>query len=79
MKKRSATIAIIAIAVLALCSCSKPGKPSAARSVTVTILDYQDATSPGYAANVALWEKFQKDNPDITIVKEELFNEPFHE
>ncbi len=69
--KKSA-LASVALACIALAACQK-------QKVTVSILDYQDATSPGYAANVALWDKFVKENPDIEIVKEELFNESFHE
>jgi len=50
-----------------------------AQKTTLTVYDYIDATAPGYAENEAIWQKFIDENPDITIVKEELSNEPFHQ
>jgi raffinose/stachyose/melibiose transport system substrate-binding protein len=50
-----------------------------AEKVTLTVLDYIDATAPGYAEIQGVWQKFMKDNPDIEIVKEDLSNEPFHQ
>ncbi len=50
-----------------------------AQKTTITVFDYIDATAPGYAENEAIWQKFIDENPDITLVKEELSNEPFHQ
>ena len=50
-----------------------------AQKTTLTVYDYIDATAPGYAENEAIWQKFIDENRDITIVKEELSNEPFHQ
>jgi raffinose/stachyose/melibiose transport system substrate-binding protein len=50
-----------------------------AQKTTLTVFDYIDATAPGYAENEAIWQRFIDENPDITIVKEELSNEPFHQ
>ena len=47
--------------------------------VTLTVLNQIDATQAGYAEDKLIWEKFAAENPDITIEKEELFNEPFHD
>lgn len=50
-----------------------------AQKTTLSVFDYIDATTPGYAENQAIWQKFIAENPDISIVKEELSNEPFHQ
>lgn len=47
--------------------------------VTLNVFYYIDATQAGYDIDQGIWAKFVKDNPDINLVKEELFNEPFHQ
>ncbi len=47
--------------------------------VKLTVLNQIDATQAGYAEDREIWAKFQAENPDIVIEKEELFNEPFHD
>jgi raffinose/stachyose/melibiose transport system substrate-binding protein len=55
-------------------------KESATNSeVELKVFDYIDATAPGYADNKAIWQDFSDNNSDITIVKEELSNEAFHQ
>ncbi len=52
----------------------------AAEPVTIRVLNYLDASSPNAAAEVTLiWERFEKDNPDIKIIREDQFGEPFHQ
>ena len=46
---------------------------------TITVLDYMDATAPGYEETQKIWQKFMDENPNITIVKEDLTNEAFHQ
>jgi len=50
-----------------------------AQQVTLNVLYYADATQAGYSEDVAIRQKFQDDNPDINMVYEELFNEPYHD
>jgi raffinose/stachyose/melibiose transport system substrate-binding protein len=50
-----------------------------AQKTTLHVLDYIDATAPGYAEIQAVWQRFMDDNPDIEIIKEDLSNEPFHQ
>lgn len=64
--------ALLALAALSLASCAK-------QPTTLKVLYYIDATQAGYDVDQAIWAKFQKDNPDIKLEKEELFNEPFHQ
>lgn len=49
------------------------------QKVTLHVFDYVDATAPSYAGDQQIWKKFTDTNPDITIVREELSNEPFHQ
>lgn len=70
---RTLTAILLGLLVLAVfVGCAK--KPE-----TLKVLYYIDATAPGYAEDVAVWDKFVKDNPDIKLEKEELFNEPYHQ
>ena len=50
-----------------------------AQKTTLNVLYYIDATQAGYDVDQAIWAKFSADNPDIEVVKEELFSEPFHQ
>lgn len=51
----------------------------AAKKVTLRVLNYFDASSPGASREITeVWEAFEKNNPDIKIVREDLFGEPFH-
>ncbi|NBK23833.1 MAG: carbohydrate ABC transporter substrate-binding protein [Spirochaetia bacterium] len=53
---------------------------AAAGQVELTVLNYIDMSEPNSANEVAMiWDKFSADNPDIKIVREDLFNEPFHQ
>ncbi|MDR1838153.1 MAG: ABC transporter substrate-binding protein [Treponema sp.] len=68
------------LAALIICSmfigcgggASKDGK-------TVSVLNYADMTVANTAADQQwTWGEFRKANPDVTLVIEDLFNEPFH-
>jgi raffinose/stachyose/melibiose transport system substrate-binding protein len=50
-----------------------------AQKTTLNVLYYVDATVAGYDVDQGIWAKFQADNPDIDLQKEELFSEPFHQ
>lgn len=47
--------------------------------VTLKVFDYADATTAGYEELEALWKKFDDNEPSITLEKENLSNEPFHQ
>lgn len=52
---------------------------TAAEPVTIRVLNYLDASSPGAAREIVeIWQKFEQDNPDILVIREDQFNEPFH-
>jgi raffinose/stachyose/melibiose transport system substrate-binding protein len=64
-------IALMMVAVVAL--------GAMAQKTTLNVLYYVDATVAGYDVDQAIWAKFQANNPDIDLQKEELFSEPFHQ
>lgn len=48
--------------------------------IELTVLNYLDATSPGAEREIEeIWNAFERNNPDIRIVREDLFLEPFHQ
>jgi raffinose/stachyose/melibiose transport system substrate-binding protein len=51
----------------------------AQEKVTLNVMNYQQADQAGYAEDVAIWQKFQQENPDITLNIEVLFNDPYHQ
>lgn len=71
-----AGLAVLALASAAFAKDSKKAK----KQIVLTVLDYQDATSPNsFDDNKLIWDAFEKANPDIKIQREVLFNEPFHQ
>ena len=72
-------VALIATAMTAI-SCSKKAEGAAGvGKVVLTVLDYQDNTSPNaITSNEKVWDAFEKANPDIIIKREILFNDAFH-
>ena len=48
--------------------------------IELTVLNYMDLSNPGSINEMNdVWERFEKANPDIRIVREDLFDEPFHQ
>jgi len=69
------SVILFATLVFGLTACSKSKK---SQKLTLTVLNYADLT----VSNAAqfenwMWDTFLKDNPDVAIEKEDLFNEPF--
>ncbi|MFA6845196.1 MAG: ABC transporter substrate-binding protein [Sphaerochaetaceae bacterium] len=52
---------------------------TAASKITLNVLDYSDATAPGYEEFQKVWQQFTEGNPEITLKKEDLTNEAFHQ
>lgn len=51
----------------------------AEEQITLTVLNYFDLTAPNASREITeIWEEFERRNPHITVVREDLFNEPFH-
>ncbi|MBL8965604.1 MAG: extracellular solute-binding protein [Spirochaetaceae bacterium] len=69
-----ALLAAVVVAGLLLGGCAQKSS-----KVTLKVLNYADATTPGYAVEKKIWDDFRAANPDINLEYEELFNEPFHQ
>ncbi len=53
---------------------------SASGQVELTVLNYIDMSEPNSANEIEMvWDNFEEQNPDIKLVREDLFNEPFHQ
>ena len=73
------TVVLLALVVIGSSLFAQGVKEEAKGQVTLNVLNYIDMSEPNSANEVRLvWEKFEKENPDIKIVREDLFNEPFH-
>jgi len=80
MRKLFLTVAVLlTAATFAVFAGGNKEGAKAAEPVTLNALWYVDATQAGYQDDIAIREKFAKDNPDIKMVYEELFNEPYHD
>jgi raffinose/stachyose/melibiose transport system substrate-binding protein len=73
-------LVLVTAAGLVLTGCKKKETASAAgEKITLRVLNYFDMTSANSADEIAqVWDAFEKANPDVAIVREDLFNEPFH-
>jgi len=62
---------------LSFASCKKSG---ASNQIELRVLNYFDMTVANASDEItSVWEAFEKANPDIKIIREDLFNEPFHQ
>jgi len=80
MKKTMVILSILMVLVAAVGFAGGGAQGSASEKTTLKVLNYTDLT----VANTVpfekwMWETFLQANPDITIDKEDLFNEPFHD
>ena len=77
-------VTILALAMLLVVSTAfaqgTKENAAAAGQVELTVLNYIDMSEPNSANDISMvWDKFSAENPDIKIVREDLFNEPFHQ
>jgi len=48
--------------------------------VQLRVLNYFSMANPGAATEIArVWEAFERDNPDIRLIREDAYEEPFHQ
>jgi raffinose/stachyose/melibiose transport system substrate-binding protein len=65
--------------IFAGCTKSKPKAGLESEQIQLRVLNYFDMTSASSAGEISMvWDRFSQANPDINIVREDLFNEPFH-
>lgn len=74
LRKSTMWLVLLALLVFALVPTLIAAEP-----VTIRVLNYLDASSPGAAREITdVWQKFEADNPDILVIREDQFGEPFH-
>jgi raffinose/stachyose/melibiose transport system substrate-binding protein len=72
-------ILAVLTAASAITACSKKNDGAAAGKTALRVLNYTDLTVATAAANQKWqWDAFAARNPDIVVIKEDLFNEPYH-
>jgi len=80
MKKISVLTLALLMVVSATFAQGTKENAAADGQVELTVLNYIDMSEPNSANEVAMiWDRFTAENPDIKIVREDLFNEPFHQ
>ncbi|MCR4401652.1 MAG: extracellular solute-binding protein [Firmicutes bacterium] len=80
--KRKTLVMLVCVLVACAVTGGLGGNVSVAadKPIVLRVLNYMDATSPSaYREITEVWEAFEKNNPDIKIEREDLFNEPFHQ
>ncbi|MDR1747591.1 MAG: extracellular solute-binding protein [Spirochaetaceae bacterium] len=76
----AAMAVVMVLAVLGLGACKKNEPVEDKGKVTLRALNYLDLTHANSSDDLSLiWGRFETDNPDITIIREDLYNEPFHQ
>ena len=80
--KKVLAIMLIALAVCSVVFAEGLAESSKTKSdkVTLTVLNYIDMSEPNSANEIAMvWDVFALQHPEIEVVREDLFNEPFHQ
>lgn len=80
--KKSKLSLVIALAMLGALLFGVTGGSVSAEDevITLTVLNYLDLTNPNAERDlVEVWGAFEKANPNIKIVREDLYLEPFHQ
>ncbi|MDR2629851.1 MAG: extracellular solute-binding protein [Spirochaetaceae bacterium] len=74
-------VILLALCLIALgyTSCIRGGGVAMGDTIELRVLNYFDMTSANSADEVAtVWNAFSKAHPGIKVIREDLFNEPFH-
>ncbi|MDR1748554.1 MAG: ABC transporter substrate-binding protein, partial [Spirochaetaceae bacterium] len=82
LTRRVLSVALVLIVASGMAFAGGTGeKQQAAGGKTkITVLNYMDLTQSNSMEEVTqIWDTFGRNNPDITIEREDLFNEPFHQ
>lgn len=78
MKKFTVLLVLALVAALVFAQGAK--ESSASGKTTIRVLNYIDMSEPNSANEIAqVWDKFAELHPEIEVIREDLFNEPFHQ
>lgn len=81
MKKISMSLLVLAIATMTVFAAgTQENKVQEDGKVDLRVLNYIDMSEPNSANEVEMiWDNFAEENPNINVIREDLFNEPFHQ
>ena len=74
------TVVLLVLAMVASMVFAQGGTEAAASGkTTIRVLNYIDMSEPNSANEIEMvWNKFSELHPEIEVIREDLFNEPFH-
>ena len=76
--KRILTVLFVALAVCAMVFAQ--GAAEKSNKTQIRVLNYIDMSEPNSANEISqIWDKFTAEHPEIEVIREDLFNEPFHQ
>lgn len=77
MKK---AIVLVLVALIAMTTVfAQAAEEVKSDKVQIRVLNYIDMSEPNSANEIEqIWNKFEELHPEIELVREDLFNEPFH-
>lgn len=79
MMKKFTVLLVLAL-VAALVFAQGVSESSKSGKTTIRVLNYIDMSEPNSANEIAqVWDKFSELHPEIEVIREDLFNEPFHQ
>ncbi|MDR3283710.1 MAG: extracellular solute-binding protein [Treponema sp.] len=78
--KKLVLVALASLAVFAAGCKKKEAAAGSGNQIELRVLNYMELTAPNAATErERVWGAFEKANPDIKIVREDLYNDPFHQ
>jgi raffinose/stachyose/melibiose transport system substrate-binding protein len=81
--KKLTALALALLVLMTVVGCKKKTDTAGTASSSQTelrVVNYTDLTAPNTADSIAfIWDGFTKANPDIRIIREDLYNEAYHE
>ena len=77
MKKLTVLLVLALVATLVFAQGSTEANSG---KTTIRVLNYIDMSEPNSANEIEqIWNKFSELHPEIEVIREDLFNEPFHQ
>ena len=78
MKKLTVVLLVLAM-VTSMVFAQGGAEASSSGKTTIRVLNYIDMSEPNSANEVEMvWNEFSRLHPEIEVIREDLFNEPFH-
>ena len=73
-------MAVCLVLVMGMAMVFANGAGETSGTTTIRVLNYIDMSEPNSANEISMvWDKFAQEHPEITVIREDLFNEPFHQ